>query len=59
LNREVRPVAALNRPNICRLSDIGANYLVMEYAEGQDLRGEFDDALLIIHQLIDKQLLYR
>src|SRR5580658_4283806 len=57
--REARAIAALNHTNICHLYDVGPNYLVMEYVEGQDLgmvlRGpmDFADALPIIHQLID------
>jgi serine/threonine protein kinase len=53
--REARAIAALNHTNICHLYDVGPNYLVMEYVEGQDLRGplDFDDALPIIRQLID------
>src|ERR1051326_4602099 len=53
--REARTIAALNHTNICHLYDVGPNYLVMEYVEGQDLRGShnFDDALPIIQQLID------
>ena len=53
--REARAIAALNHTNICHLYDVGPNYLVMEYVEGQDLRGplDFDDALPIIQQLID------
>jgi len=30
-DREARAIAALNRPNICTLYDIGPNYLVMEF----------------------------
>jgi eukaryotic-like serine/threonine-protein kinase len=33
--REARAVAALNHPNICTLYDVGPNYLVMEYIEGE------------------------
>jgi serine/threonine protein kinase len=53
--REARTIAALNHTNICHLYDVGPNYLVMEFVEGQDLRGpmDFDDALPIIEQLID------
>jgi serine/threonine protein kinase len=36
-NREARVIASLNHPNICTLHDVGANYLVMEYVEGQTL----------------------
>jgi serine/threonine protein kinase len=31
---EVHAVAALNHPNICQLYDVGPNYLVMEFVEG-------------------------
>jgi eukaryotic-like serine/threonine-protein kinase len=33
--REARAIAALNHPNICTLYDVGPNYLVMEYVEGE------------------------
>src|SRR5580692_5520326 len=36
--REARAVAALNHPHICTLYDIGPNYLVMEYIDGQPPR---------------------
>ena len=53
--REARAIAALNHTNICHLYDVGPDYLVMEYVEGQDLRGpmDFEDALPVIQQLID------
>ena len=35
--REARAVAALNHPNICQLYDVGPNYLVMEYLDGETL----------------------
>src|ERR1700758_5006573 len=52
--REARAIAALNHTNICHLYDVGADYLVMEYVEGQDLCGpmDFDEALPIVQQLI-------
>src|SRR5690349_8112428 len=37
--REARAVAALNHPNICTLHDVGPNYLVMEFVEGEILSG--------------------
>jgi serine/threonine protein kinase len=37
--REARAIAALNHPHICTLHDIGPNYLVMEYVEGEPLKG--------------------
>ena len=53
--REARTIASLNHTNICHLYDVGPNYLVMEYVEGDDLKGplDFDEALPIIQQLID------
>ncbi len=34
---EAHAVAALNHPNICSLYDVGPNYLVMEFIDGQTL----------------------
>jgi serine/threonine-protein kinase len=34
---EARAIAALNHPNICTLFDVGPNYLVMEFVEGETL----------------------
>ncbi len=39
IEREACAVAALNHPHICTLYDVGPNYLVMEYAEGEPLAG--------------------
>ena len=36
--REARTAAALNHPNICTLYDVGPDYLVMEYVEGEALK---------------------
>ena len=36
---EARVIASLNHPKICHLYDIGPNYLVMEYIEGELLKG--------------------
>src|SRR5271168_5181597 len=36
--REAHAVAALNHPHICTVHDLGPNYLVMEYIEGQPPR---------------------
>ncbi len=35
--REARAIAALNHPHICTLYDLGPNYLVMEFVEGETL----------------------
>src|SRR5262245_679021 len=37
--REARAIAGLNHPNICTLHDVGPDYLVMEYVEGEPLTG--------------------
>jgi Tol biopolymer transport system component/predicted Ser/Thr protein kinase len=56
--REARAIAALNHPNICTLYDVGPDYLVMEYVDGQTLndrirRGRLPeaDALAIAMQV--------
>jgi eukaryotic-like serine/threonine-protein kinase len=38
VEREARSIAALNHPNICQIYDVGENYLVMEYVEGEPIR---------------------
>jgi serine/threonine protein kinase len=35
--REARAIAALSHPNICQIHDIGPDYLVLEYVEGNRL----------------------
>ncbi|MGH9537095.1 MAG: protein kinase domain-containing protein [Terriglobales bacterium] len=34
---EAKAIAALNHPNICQIYDVGPNYLVMEYIDGQPI----------------------
>src|ERR1700745_1737153 len=58
--REARAVAALNHPNVCTLHDVGPNYLVMEFVEGETLAERvkagpipLDEALKIVNQIID------
>ena len=36
--REARVIASLNHPHICHLYDVGPNYLVMEFVEGDPMR---------------------
>jgi Tol biopolymer transport system component len=52
---EARAVAALNHPHICTLHDIGPDYLVMEYIEGQPIQGPMpvDEALKLGVQIAD------
>jgi serine/threonine protein kinase/Tol biopolymer transport system component len=54
-DHEARAVAALNHPNICQLYDVGPNYLVMEYIEGESPKGPMplDDALGIARQIAE------
>ena len=53
--REAKAVAALNHPHICQLYDVGPNYLVMEFVEGETLRGPLplDEALRIAGQIAE------
>jgi Tol biopolymer transport system component/predicted Ser/Thr protein kinase len=54
-DREARAVAALNHPNICTLYDVGPNFLVMEYVEGENLQGPMplEEAIRIGRQITD------
>ncbi|HTS26948.1 MAG TPA: protein kinase [Bryobacteraceae bacterium] len=53
--REARAVAALNHPNICTLHDVGPDYLVMEFIEGESPKGPLplEEALRIARQIAD------
>ena len=53
--REARAVAALNHSHICQIYDVGPNYLVMEYIDGQPLKGPLplDQALKYATQICD------
>src|SRR5580658_4178347 len=35
--REAKAISSLNHPNVCTLYDVGPNYLVMEFVEGDTL----------------------
>ena len=50
---EARAIAALNHPHICQIHDIGPDYLVLEYIEGEPLRGPIPaaDALRLAIQI--------
>jgi eukaryotic-like serine/threonine-protein kinase len=53
--REAKAIAALNHPNICQIYDVGPNYLVMEFIEGEAPKGPMplDEALRIARQIAD------
>ena len=53
--REARAVAALNHPHICQIYDVGPDYIVMEYIEGQPLNGPLpvDKAVEYGGQILD------
>src|SRR5215467_2533030 len=53
--REARAVAALNHPHICTLYDVGPDYLVMEFVEGQPLKGPLpvEKAVEYARQILD------
>jgi Tol biopolymer transport system component/predicted Ser/Thr protein kinase len=53
--REARAVAALNHPHVCQLYDVGPNYLVFEYVEGEPLKGplSLEKALEYAAQICD------
>src|SRR6202162_5434993 len=52
-DREARAIASLNHPNICHLYDVGLNYLVMEFIEGEAPKGPMplEEALRIAKQI--------
>jgi eukaryotic-like serine/threonine-protein kinase len=47
--REARAIAALNHPHIATLFDVGPDYLVMEYIEGEPLRGPLPMARTLLY----------
>ena len=53
--REARAIAALNHPRVCQLYDVGPDYLVMEYVEGEILKGPMPvtDALRLALQIAE------
>src|SRR5262245_11695225 len=53
--REARAIAAVNHPHVCSLYDVGPDYLVMEYVDGQCLRGPMPlaQALSLAEQILD------
>jgi tRNA A-37 threonylcarbamoyl transferase component Bud32/Tol biopolymer transport system component len=53
--REARAIAAVNHPHVCSLYDVGPDYLVMEYVEGDWLRGPVPlaQALELAEQILE------
>jgi tRNA A-37 threonylcarbamoyl transferase component Bud32/Tol biopolymer transport system component len=53
--REARATAAVNHPHVCSLYDVGPDYLVMEYVEGDWLRGPVPlaQALELAEQILE------
>ena len=53
--REARAIAAVNHPHVCSLYDVGPDYLVMEYVEGEWLHGPVSlaQALELAEQILD------
>ena len=50
--REARIIASLNHPNICRLYDVGPNYLVMELLEGASLADRLRSGALPVQEAL-------
>ena len=58
--QEARAIAALNHPHICQIYDVGPDYLVLEYIEGQTLADRLrtgglppEEALRIARQIVE------
>src|SRR5215471_18162985 len=50
--REARAISSLNHPQICTLYDVGPNYLVMEFVEGETLAERLKRGKLSIEQTL-------
>jgi serine/threonine protein kinase/Tol biopolymer transport system component len=50
--REARAISSLNHPNICTLYDIGPNYLVMEFVDGETLSTLIDRGPMPLGQVL-------
>jgi formylglycine-generating enzyme required for sulfatase activity/dienelactone hydrolase len=51
-DREARAIASLNHPSICALHDIGPNYLVMEYLEGETVAARIKRGPVPLHEAL-------
>src|SRR5262245_53696379 len=52
---EARAIAAINHPHICQIYDVGPDYLVLEYLQGEVLGGPVtrDEAVQLASQIAD------
>ena len=52
---EARAIAAINHPRICQIDDVGPDYLVLEYLQGEPLAGPVtqDEAVRLATQIAD------
>jgi eukaryotic-like serine/threonine-protein kinase len=51
-DREARAISSLNHPHICTLYDVGPNYLVMEFCDGQTLAARLRRGKLSIQETL-------
>ena len=49
---EARALASFSHPHICALYDVGPNYLVMEYLEGETLAARIEKSPLPLHEAL-------
>jgi serine/threonine-protein kinase len=52
---EARAIAAISHPHICQIYDVGSDYLVLEYLQGEPLGGPVtrDEAVWLASQIAD------
>ena len=50
--QEARSIAAINHPNVCTLHDVGPNYLVMEFVEGETLAARLKRGKLSVSETV-------
>ena len=50
---EARAIAAINHPHICQIYDVGPDYLVLEYLQGEPISGPVtrDEAVRLASQM--------
>ena len=52
LEREARAISCLNHPHICTLHDIGPDYIVMEFVEGETLAARIGKGALPVSDVL-------